>query len=175
MAISTAMTPTTRTAGSRIFGNHRRSPSNVSNSSSNTNSSNINPSFRLEDEIDSQFSSPNSTGQRVAFDLDPPRASQTSASIRPTRQNSEIERPGTLVSAFCHFLPFPLHLKAVFTRSLTSLLLRRNAESLSAFRSDFWTCHSNPVFSIYFRLWARNHLVFDPVYGRATTAAEWLV
>lgn len=99
MAISTgAVTSTTRAAGSRIFGNHRRSPSNVSNSSSvNTSSSNINPSFRLEDEIDSQFSSPNSMGQRVAFDLDPPRASQTSASIRPNRQNSELERPGTLV------------------------------------------------------------------------------
>ena len=92
---------TTRTSG-RIFGNHRRSPSNVSNSSVTTNSSNINHSFRLEDEIDPQFSCPPVVGQRVAFDLDPRKTtiyspSQTCSPIRSTRQAPEVERPGTLV------------------------------------------------------------------------------
>ncbi|XP_065348084.1 uncharacterized protein slpr isoform X5 [Cloeon dipterum] len=78
---------------SRLFsGGHRRTPSNVSNASStNTSSSNINPSFRLEDE-DSQYSTPSRS-----------RHFETSATGEYTpfylRQNSaplESDRPGTL-------------------------------------------------------------------------------
>ncbi|CAB3363084.1 Hypothetical predicted protein [Cloeon dipterum] len=78
---------------SRLFsGGHRRTPSNVSNASStNTSSSNVNPSFRLEDE-DSQYSTPSRS-----------RHFETSATGEYTpfylRQNSaplESDRPGTL-------------------------------------------------------------------------------
>ena len=93
-------------SGRRLFGsgtNHRRTSSNVSNSSVTgiiMNSSNVNPSFRLEDELDLQPSSQAVTvsqGNRVAFDLEP-RAPASSGSYRMARQNSlEMERPGTLV------------------------------------------------------------------------------
>lgn len=80
-------------AGRGLFANHRRTPSNVSNSSAthSTNSSSVNPSFRLEDELEP---APASTERRgVAFDLAP-----SASSMRPVRQNSlEPERPGTLV------------------------------------------------------------------------------
>lgn len=98
-----------RVAG-RLFGagaNHRRTSSNVSSSSVTgiMNSSNVNPSFRLEDELDlvvQQPASQSATGaqaSRVAFDLEPRApASSTPASYRMARQNSlEMERPGTLV------------------------------------------------------------------------------
>ncbi len=94
-------------AGNSI--NHRRTSSNVSNSSISgiiglANSSNINPSFRLEDELDSIHVQPAATGvhsSRVAFDLDPRTSASSNppaSSYRIARQNSlEMERPGTLV------------------------------------------------------------------------------
>lgn len=73
-------------------GGHRRTPSNVSNASStNTSSSNINPSFRLEDE-DSQYSTPS---RSRLYDCEYP----SSLSPYYVRQNSapaESDRPGTL-------------------------------------------------------------------------------
>ncbi|XP_046647838.1 mitogen-activated protein kinase kinase kinase 11-like isoform X1 [Daphnia pulicaria] len=94
----------------RIYGagnsaNHRRTSSNVSNSSSGgtiglANSSNVNPSFRLEDELDSVHVQTAATGGhpgRVAFDLDPRSTASPATSYRIARQNSlEMERPGTL-------------------------------------------------------------------------------
>ena len=92
----------------RLYGagnsvNHRRTSSNVSNSSIGgiiglANSSNINPSFRLEDELDSLHVQPAPTS-RVVFDLDPrTSANPPATSYRIARQNSlEMERPGTLV------------------------------------------------------------------------------
>jgi len=90
--------------------NHRRTSSNVSNSSGNaipssnsSSSSNINPVFRLEDELPSgpnQSVSSFGIHQRVAYDIDPrPYGAQSSnSSFRMARQNSlEMERPGTLV------------------------------------------------------------------------------
>lgn len=98
--------------GSGSSGNHRRTSSNVSNSSAGgiiglVNSSNVNPSFRLEDELDSMHVQPSAVhpSSRVAFDLDP-RSSASSnpppaPSYRIARQNSlEMERPGTLVIFF---------------------------------------------------------------------------
>jgi hypothetical protein len=96
----------------RIYGagnsaNHRRTSSNVSNSSSGgtiglANSSNVNPSFRLEDELDSVHVQTAATGGhpgRVAFDLDPRSTASPATSYRIARQNSlEMERPGTLVN-----------------------------------------------------------------------------
>jgi len=71
---------------SRLLAGHRRTPSNVSNASStNTSSSNVNPSFRLDDD---EFSTPS-------------RSARHFADTCPTeyyymRQNSDTDRPGTL-------------------------------------------------------------------------------
>jgi mitogen-activated protein kinase kinase kinase 9 len=89
---STSTNP--RTPSRLAFGGgHRRTPSNVSNASStNTSSSNVNPSFRLEDE-DSQYSTPS---RSRLFECEYP------APVSPyyVRQNSapplESDRPGTL-------------------------------------------------------------------------------
>lgn len=100
-----------RMYGTPGSGNHRRTSSNVSNSSIGgviglANSSNVNPSFRLEDELDSIPTQTTHSG-RVAFDLDP-RSSISSTAAPPTsyriaRQNSlEMERPGSLVSSITH-------------------------------------------------------------------------
>lgn len=99
-----------RIYGSANTANHRRTSSNVSNSSAGgiinlINSSNINPSFRLEDELDTVHAQAPTANvhstSRVAFDLEP-RTSSTAnpptSSYRIARQNSlEMERPGTLV------------------------------------------------------------------------------
>lgn len=103
-----------RTSG-RLYGiggvvsNHRRTPSNLSNASASgqqlaglASSSNVNPSFRLEDELDALQAQAASALQpgRVAFDLDPMRgaAPTTFSSNMYRRQNSlEMERPSTLV------------------------------------------------------------------------------
>ena len=86
---------------------HRRTSSNVSNSSIGgiiglANSSNVNPSFRLEDELDSIHVRAAATGGhqgRVAFDLEPRSTASPATSYRIARQNSlEMERPGTLVN-----------------------------------------------------------------------------
>lgn len=96
-----------RMFGSGSSGNHRRTSSNVSNSSVGgiiglVNSSNVNPSFRLEDELDSMHHQASGVHSgRVAFDLDPrsiPPSNPPTPSYRIARQNSlEMERPGTLV------------------------------------------------------------------------------
>lgn len=79
---------------------HRRTSSNVSASSVTgvaAGASNVNPTFRLEDELDTV-----QPAGRVVFDLEPRAlagaATPVSATYRMARQNSlEMERPGTLV------------------------------------------------------------------------------
>lgn len=94
-----------RMYGAGNSANHRRTSSNVSNSSIGgiiglANSSNVNPSFRLEDELDPvhvQVPAIGGTQGRVAFDLDPRSSASPATPFRIARQNSlEMERPGTL-------------------------------------------------------------------------------
>lgn len=68
----------------RIVQGHRRTPSNVSNSSTTTSGSNINPSFKLEDEV-----SYTSNYLRRQYDYDYTYSRQNS-------QESNFERPTTL-------------------------------------------------------------------------------
>ncbi|XP_069956488.1 mitogen-activated protein kinase kinase kinase 10-like isoform X4 [Cherax quadricarinatus] len=91
-SVSSSSTSTNPRTPSRVNFQHRRTPSSVSNAS--TSSSNINPSFRLEDEGDSSYSTP--THRSGHFDshggpAPPPRVS---------RQNSHeldrVDRPGSL-------------------------------------------------------------------------------
>ncbi|XP_059482536.1 mitogen-activated protein kinase kinase kinase 10-like isoform X2 [Neocloeon triangulifer] len=77
---------------SRLFSGHRRTPSNVSNASStNTSSSNVNPSFRLEDE-DSQYSTPSRSRH---FEPAPP-SEYTPYYLRQNSAPLDSDRPGTL-------------------------------------------------------------------------------
>ncbi|XP_045624552.1 mitogen-activated protein kinase kinase kinase 11 isoform X3 [Procambarus clarkii] len=91
-SVSSSSTSTNPRTPSRVNFQHRRTPSSVSNAS--TSSSNVNPSFRLEDEGDSSYSTP--THRSGHFDphggpAPPPRVS---------RQNSHeldrVDRPGSL-------------------------------------------------------------------------------
>ncbi|XP_059351844.1 mitogen-activated protein kinase kinase kinase 11-like isoform X2 [Daphnia carinata] len=91
-----------RMYGAGNSANHRRTSSNVSNSSIGgiiglANSSNVNPSFRLEDELDTVHVQGPPTQGRVVFDLDPRSSASPATPFRIARQNSlEMERPGTL-------------------------------------------------------------------------------
>nr|QXO74913.1 MAPK [Penaeus chinensis] len=91
-SVSSSSTSTNPRTPSRLNFQHRRTPSSVSNAS--TSSSNINPSFRLEDEGDSSYSTPthrNGHYELLGGPAPPPRVS---------RQNSHeldrMDRPGTL-------------------------------------------------------------------------------
>ncbi|XP_063226327.1 mitogen-activated protein kinase kinase kinase 11-like [Bacillus rossius redtenbacheri] len=89
--------PSSTNSGTRAaarYSGHRRTPSNVSNASSNNGSSNVNPSFRLEDELEySQYATP--THQYYQ-----PRDYATPPPQYFSRQNSydsgSSDRPGTL-------------------------------------------------------------------------------
>lgn len=91
-SVSSSSTSTNPRTPSRLNFQHRRTPSSVSNAS--TSSSNVNPSFRLEDEGDSSYSTPthrNGHYELLGGPAPPPRVS---------RQNSHeldrMDRPGTL-------------------------------------------------------------------------------
>lgn len=86
-----------------------------------TNNSNLNPTFKLEDELDMGRNLPLTSGvgyQRVLFDMDPRASSSQGSSNHSSslhrqgmaRQNSlEMERPATLVIAFilvCHLIGY---------------------------------------------------------------------
>ncbi|KAF4523509.1 hypothetical protein B566_EDAN004580 [Ephemera danica] len=91
---SVSSTSTNPRTPSRLAFGHRRTPSNVSNASStNTSSSNVNPSFRLEDE-DSQYSTPS---RSRLYESEYPTMPVSPYYVR---QNSapplESDRPGTL-------------------------------------------------------------------------------
>lgn len=92
--------------------NHRRTSSNVSTSSgtaipssNSSSSSNINPVFRLEDELSpalNQSTTSIGLNQKVVFEIDPRScgAQSSTPSFRIARQNSlEMERPRTLVNS----------------------------------------------------------------------------
>lgn len=93
-SVSSSSTSTNPRTPSRLNLHHRRTPSSVSNAST-TSSSNINPSFKLEDEGDSSYSTPTHRSGHLELlpgPAPPPRVS---------RQNSHdaersTDRPGSL-------------------------------------------------------------------------------
>ncbi|XP_050720436.1 mitogen-activated protein kinase kinase kinase 11-like isoform X4 [Eriocheir sinensis] len=93
-SVSSSSTSTNPRTPSRLNLQHRRTPSSVSNAST-TSSSNINPSFKLEDEGDSSYSTP--THRSSHLELHPGPAPPP----RVSRQNSQdtersADRPGSL-------------------------------------------------------------------------------
>ncbi|XP_071550453.1 uncharacterized protein [Panulirus ornatus] len=91
-SVSSSSTSTNPRTPSRVNFQHRRTPSSVSNTS--TSSSNVNPSFRLEDEGDSSYSTP--THRSGHFDLHGGPAPPPRTSRQNSHELDRIDRPGSL-------------------------------------------------------------------------------
>ncbi|KAK7047963.1 hypothetical protein SK128_023200, partial [Halocaridina rubra] len=91
-SVSSSSTSTNPRTPSRLNFQHRRTPSSVSNAS--TSSSNINRSFRLEDEGDSSYSTP--THRSGHYDMHGGPAPPPRVSRQNSHELDRIDRPGSL-------------------------------------------------------------------------------
>lgn len=91
-SVSSSSTSTNPRTPSRMNFQHRRTPSSVSNAS--TSSSNVNPSFRLEDEGDSSYSTP--THRSGHYEIHGGPAPPPRVSRQNSHEVDRIDRPGSL-------------------------------------------------------------------------------
>ncbi|XP_042239490.1 mitogen-activated protein kinase kinase kinase 9-like isoform X9 [Homarus americanus] len=91
-SVSSSSTSTNPRTPSRVNFQHRRTPSSVSNAS--TSSSNVNPSFKLEDEGDSSYSTP--THRSGHFEVHGGPAPPPRVSRQNSHELDRIDRPGSL-------------------------------------------------------------------------------
>ncbi|XP_066985180.1 mitogen-activated protein kinase kinase kinase 10-like isoform X2 [Macrobrachium rosenbergii] len=91
-SVSSSSTSTNPRTPSRMNFQHRRTPSSVSNAS--TSSSNINRSFRLEDEGDSSYSTP--THRSGHYEIHGGPAPPPRVSRQNSHEMDRIDRPGSL-------------------------------------------------------------------------------